>query len=210
MDSRLGGGVVDLAVLTGLAVDRTDVDDAAEAVFAHGFDDAARHVEARRQVGLDDRIPLLEIHAVQGAVPGNAGVVDEDIDRPQVMGDLFNGFLAGIVIADIEFINGDVGFFLEFLGGLDIAVEIGGHLIPGFHQRNADVMAYAPGAPSDYCYSPHNCSPLGIILLLFICSAFTGYYFSRVRRTWRYPYRRRCTASLDPSWRHGVSSHGAG
>src|SRR6185312_4197578 len=64
VDARLGGGVVHLAVLPGLAVDGADVDDAAEAALAHAVDDAAGHVEAGGQVGVDDLGPLLRRHLV--------------------------------------------------------------------------------------------------------------------------------------------------
>ncbi len=41
VDAGLGGGVVHLAVLPGLAVDRADIDDAAEIALAHAVDDDA-------------------------------------------------------------------------------------------------------------------------------------------------------------------------
>src|SRR5712664_3618617 len=50
VDARLGGGVVDLAVLAALAVDRADIDDAAEAARAHLLDHGAAHVEARAEI----------------------------------------------------------------------------------------------------------------------------------------------------------------
>src|SRR5207248_3469173 len=83
VDAGFGGRVVDLSVLPGLAVDRADVDDPAEPARAHAVDHRPRHVEARGQVGLDHRVPLLEAHPVHRRVTGDAGVVDQDLDRPE-------------------------------------------------------------------------------------------------------------------------------
>src|SRR5207248_3085310 len=91
VNAGFGGGVVDLAVLPGLAVNRADIDDAAEAAVAHALDHRPRHVEARRQVGLDDSVPLLETHAVDCRVAGDASVVDQHLDRAEL---LFNGLHA--------------------------------------------------------------------------------------------------------------------
>ena len=46
VNARFRGGVVDLAVLSRLAVDRADVDDPAEAALAHAVDHQSTHVEA--------------------------------------------------------------------------------------------------------------------------------------------------------------------
>src|SRR5690606_17917735 len=80
VDTGLGGGVVHLAVLAGLAVEGADVDDAAEAALAHAVDHRAAHVEAGAEVGVDHRLPAVRAHAVKGGVAGDAGVVDEDVD----------------------------------------------------------------------------------------------------------------------------------
>ena len=63
-----------------LAVDRPDVDDAPDAALAHALDDAAAAVEARGEVGLEHLVPAVEVHAVQGPVPGDPGVVHQDLD----------------------------------------------------------------------------------------------------------------------------------
>src|SRR3546814_873068 len=84
----LGGGVVGLAVLALLAVDRADLDDPAPLAFAHAFDHRAGHVEHRVEVGVDDLLPLLRAHLVEGAVAGDAGVVDQDVDRAELLLDL--------------------------------------------------------------------------------------------------------------------------
>src|SRR5690606_41777410 len=58
--------VVHLAELTFLAVDRGDVDDAAELPRAHALDHRTGHVEQRAEIGVDHRAPLLERHFVKG------------------------------------------------------------------------------------------------------------------------------------------------
>ena len=57
VNAGFGGGVIHLAVLAGLAVDRADVDDAAEAALAHALDHQAAHVEAGGEIGGDDTRP---------------------------------------------------------------------------------------------------------------------------------------------------------
>jgi len=59
-----GCGIIGLAELALLAVDRRDVDDAAELALAHAFDHLPRHVEQRAQIGVDHRVPLLGLHPV--------------------------------------------------------------------------------------------------------------------------------------------------
>ena len=92
----LGGGVVHLAELALLAVDRGDLDDAAELARAHALDHRARHVEHRTEVGIDDRGPLFGRHLVERGIPGDAGIVDEDVDRPEIGLDFLDAFGAGV------------------------------------------------------------------------------------------------------------------
>src|SRR3546814_19625089 len=79
--SRFGVGVVDLAVLAGLAVDRTDVDDPAPSAFAHAGKAGLGRVETAAEVDAHHHVPVLEAHFVQHAVTGDAGIVDDDVDR---------------------------------------------------------------------------------------------------------------------------------
>ena len=103
----LGRGIVDLAELALLAVDRGDVDDAAEFAGAHAFDHLAGHVEQRAEIGVDDRVPLIERHLVEGAVLGDAGVVDQHVDRAEVGFDLLDTGRAGVERVDVPFVDGD-------------------------------------------------------------------------------------------------------
>src|SRR3546814_1695142 len=83
MHAGLGGGVVGLSLLALLAVDRTDLDDPAPLAFAHAFDHRAGDVEHRVEVGVDDFLPLLRGHLVEGAVAGDAGRSEEHTSELQ-------------------------------------------------------------------------------------------------------------------------------
>ena len=60
-----------------------------------------RHVEQRVQVGVDDGVPLVRRHLVEHAVLGDAGVVDENVDRAEVLLDLRESGGAGVVVGDV-------------------------------------------------------------------------------------------------------------
>src|SRR5690606_11959257 len=79
----LGRSVVGLAVLALEAIDRADLDDPAPLALAHALDHRTGDVEHRVEVGVDHLVPLLGGHAVEGGVAGDAGVVDQDLDRAQ-------------------------------------------------------------------------------------------------------------------------------
>ena len=75
----------DLALL---AVDRGDIDDPTPAAIAHAADHLAGHIEDRVHIDPDHIGPLFRRHLVEEAVPGDAGVVDQHIDRAQRRFDL--------------------------------------------------------------------------------------------------------------------------
>ena len=52
---------------------------------------------------------------MEGGILGDAGVVDEHVDRPEVGLDLLDTGGAGIERSDVPFVDGDAGFRLEFL-----------------------------------------------------------------------------------------------
>ena len=55
-----------------------------EAALAHALDHAPGHVEHRVEVGPDDVAPLLGLHAMQGGIAGDPGVIDQHLDRPEI------------------------------------------------------------------------------------------------------------------------------
>ena len=64
-DAGLRRGVVGLARVAGDADDRGDVDDAALARLHHAAHDRLRRAVDRGQVGVEDRLPVLVLHAHQ-------------------------------------------------------------------------------------------------------------------------------------------------
>src|SRR5260370_31923219 len=135
VDARFRGSVVDVSVLAGLAIDRTDIDNPAEAPRPHSLDDRSRHVEAGREIGLDHCIPLLVVHAVDRCVAGDPGIVDEHLDRAEPRLDLFDALGAGMEIADIELEDWNAGLLAELPRGVVIATVIGRNIIAGVLQR---------------------------------------------------------------------------
>src|SRR6185369_996646 len=96
VDPGLRSGIIDLAVLPGLAVDRADVYDPSIAAALHPFEHRLGHVEAAAEVRIHHLLPLLMIHPLHRRIAGDAGVVDEHVDRPDFRLDLFDALLAGI------------------------------------------------------------------------------------------------------------------
>src|SRR3546814_14143808 len=86
VDARFGGGIVDLPILPRLAVDRTDVDDAAPAALDHAGKAGLGHVEAAAEVDAHHVVPVVIAHPREGAAAGDAGVVDHDVDGPDLFG----------------------------------------------------------------------------------------------------------------------------
>ena len=89
----LGRAVIGKPKLALLAVDRGDVDDAAEAPLAHAVDHRARHVEQRIEIGADHLLPLLMRHLLQHGVARDAGIVDQHFDRTDLVLDIDDALL---------------------------------------------------------------------------------------------------------------------
>ena len=100
---------------------------------------ALRHVEADAEIGLDHRVPLLEAHALHRRVAGDAGIVDQHVDRAAERRlDRLDALGAGVEIGDVEFEDRDAGLGREFLRRLVVAAVIGGDLVAGVLQRDRD------------------------------------------------------------------------
>ncbi|MNC59705.1 hypothetical protein D3C75_1095330 [compost metagenome] len=84
MDASLGGGVVGLAELATLTVDRGDIDDPPPAFGQHAFNDLLGGVEQARQVGPDHAVPVFRGELAKRRVAGDASVVDQHIDRAEL------------------------------------------------------------------------------------------------------------------------------
>src|SRR3546814_4317704 len=59
VNAGFGSGVIHLAILPRLAVDRPDIDDPAPAAFAHAGKHRLRHVKAAAEIDVDDFLPHL-------------------------------------------------------------------------------------------------------------------------------------------------------
>ena len=122
----LGGRVVRLSHLPLAAVDGRDVDDAAEVACTHAVDHLARRVEDAVEIDADDLFPLLERHTVQHGVARDAGVVDQDLDRPEFGLDLLDARAAGLKGRHVPFEDRNAGLGLEFLRRLVVAGLLAG------------------------------------------------------------------------------------
>jgi hypothetical protein len=70
------------------------------------------HVEHAGQVGVDDLFPLLRRHLVEHRVAGDAGIVDQHVDRAEIGLDLLDAGGAGVVVGDRPFVGLDAGLCL--------------------------------------------------------------------------------------------------
>ena len=73
-------------------------------------------------------------HLLQHGVARDAGIVDQHLDRADLVLDIDDALLAGDVVAHVPFEDRDLGFLLEGLGGIVIAAIIGGDVIAGLLQ----------------------------------------------------------------------------
>ncbi len=189
---------------------------------AHAVDHRPRHVEQRVEIGADHLAPLLVRHLLEHRVARDAGVVDQHLDRADLVLNADDALLAGDVIADVPFEDRDLGFLLERLGGLVVARIIGRDVIASLLQCLADGGANTTRTSRDESHSPHNAFlPLGA--LYGACFPIKSNWpragssgarllhalqtrFSHARRTWRCPCRHRCRAWQDLSWRRASAS----
>ena len=97
-----GGGVVGLAGLAGFADDGGDVDDAAPAGFEHGLHAGLGEEKGAGEIGGEDVVPVVALHAQGEDVAGDAGVVDEDFDAAEVFDDGLGAGFDGLFAGDVE------------------------------------------------------------------------------------------------------------
>jgi hypothetical protein len=151
----LRGRVVRLPHLALLAVDRGDGDDAAELAVAHAGPERMRHVEDAVEVGADDLVPLLARHLVEHGVAGDAGIVDQHVDRAEIGLHLGDAGRAGVVVGDRPLVGLDAGLGGEFLRRLVIAGIVRRDLVAGILQRDRDRRADAARTAGDQCNTCH-------------------------------------------------------
>ena len=101
-ETSFGGGVVGLAGLTSLADYGGDVDDAAPAILDHLGHDGLGEEKGSGEIGGQDIVPVLALHAEGEDVTGNTGVVDEDVNTAEVGNDRLGALFDGIFAGDVE------------------------------------------------------------------------------------------------------------
>jgi hypothetical protein len=124
---------------------------------AHALDHRPRAGEHGIEVGADDRRPLIEGHLVEHAVPRDAGIVDQDFDGSEFRCDRPDACIAGGRIRDIEFIDGNSGLILEFVGGFIVAAIIRRDRVACFFQGRRDRGSDATSAAGNQCDARHMC-----------------------------------------------------
>ena len=85
--------------------------------------------------------PLFRLHPVQHGVAGDAGIVDQHVDRTEIGLDLLHPVDAGLVRRNVPLVDRDAGFGLEFLRRLVVAGIIGRDPVAGGVQGLADRRA---------------------------------------------------------------------
>src|SRR5580693_3065521 len=122
VDAGLGRRIVGLPELATLPVDRGNVDDASPATLDHAVDHLLGDVKEGVEVGLDDGVPCLVGHLLEGAVARDTGIVDQDIDGSHLGPHRLEGTLGRVPIRDVA------------LGGVDVELL-------GAHFRQPAVLA---------------------------------------------------------------------
>jgi hypothetical protein len=122
---------------------------------AHARDDLARHVEQRAEIGVDHGSPLIERHLMEGGVLGDAGIVDEDVDRSEVGLYFLDAGGAGLKRRDVPLVDGNAGVGLEFLGRGIVAGIACRNLVAGCLQRLADRRTNAARTSGYQCNTCH-------------------------------------------------------
>ena len=102
-----------------------------------------------------DFLPLFARHLVKHRVAGDAGIVDQHVDRAEVGLHLFDAGRAGIVVGDRPFVDGDAGFRFEPGGSLVVAGIVRRDLVAGVLQRHRDRSADAARSTRDDCHPCH-------------------------------------------------------
>jgi hypothetical protein len=119
-------------------LDRADIDDASLAG-AQGRQERVGHVEDASEVDRDDVFPVAD-HGLRRAkhavAADDAGIVDEDRDLPDLVGDLFGHRDTVVTFGDVE--RKAVG---RAAGAADFLRRLGGRLLLAVEQHDARAFA---------------------------------------------------------------------
>ncbi len=113
------GHVVGLAEVAVEPYYRRGIDDASVAGFKHVVQYGLAAVERARKIDVDHVLPLFDGHFLERAVVGDAGIVDQDVDLAELVGDALGRSGYRLEIARIDLVEGDgepfgCGFFSPF------------------------------------------------------------------------------------------------
>src|ERR1041385_6055191 len=133
--------------------DRSHIDDLAALLLEHDAPRRLRAEERSSQIGFDDLVPFSQSHCLSWGAPGDAGIVNEDIEAAKVGNGCFNHFLnVGLVLyvaADCKRANAQLfhvmGCFFAALFFARAEDEVSAHL----GQRLSHLPAQANGAAGD-------------------------------------------------------------
>ncbi len=109
--------------------------------------------ELKFEVRLDDAVPLIERHAVQGTVAGDAGVVDQNVNGTEIADYFLQRFGALPVIRYVEFVSRDPGLPGEAFGRFVVSGVGRRDRVSGILQTHGDGFADAAGAARHNCYA---------------------------------------------------------
>ena len=105
VNPRLRGGIVHLAVLTCLPIHAAYIHDSTKLPLAHVLKCDLAEVVARTQVCIDDRIPHVAVHLLQGSIASNPGIVYQDLDGAHFRHNSSYAFFAIVKTADVELVD---------------------------------------------------------------------------------------------------------
>jgi hypothetical protein len=92
---------------------------------------------------------------VQHGVPGDARIVHHHGDRAEIGLDALQSVRAGVILADVPFVDGNTRLILEFLRRGVIARVIGRNLETVLLQRNRNGLTDPSGAARNNCDFRH-------------------------------------------------------
>src|SRR5262249_30515215 len=149
-----GGVVVGLAETADLRVHAGDVDHTTPAAVGHVVQELLGDQEDAAQVHVDDRVPHLLGHLLEGLVARDAGVVDQDVHTAKVAEDLrahlldfhLVGDVVSVVLGPAPQVTDGVAHVLgEDAAGVATDGDVGAYR----GQGESDGLANAPRGPRD-------------------------------------------------------------
>jgi predicted pyridoxine 5'-phosphate oxidase superfamily flavin-nucleotide-binding protein len=124
--------------------------------FADGFSGAK---ELSREVDIQDELPIGERHVLNSRIFLEAGIVDEDVDRAELMDHPLEHRLDFVLLADIRAMGEDIcaatrGFFHDSIGSFGAGDVVDHHVGPSLGQRDGNGLANAGISAGNQCFLP--------------------------------------------------------